>query len=123
MSDTIRSFLQVNGLASSAFSPESRYYGVATTQFTQADGMVVSYVKRRFIPPPSSHALVQEHQVLAGDRLDNMAAAYIGDTSQYWRICDANGAMRPDDLTTTPGQRLRITQSAMTTGLGGTDAG
>jgi hypothetical protein len=26
-----------------------------------------------------------------------------------WRLCDANGAMRPDELTETPGRRLRIT--------------
>ena len=34
-----------------------------------------------------------------GDRLDNIAARYLGDPEQFWRICDANGAMRPDELT------------------------
>ena len=61
------------------------------------------------MPPPELFALLQEHTVVEGDRLDNLAASYIGDPSLYWRICDANGAMRPDELTETPGTRLRIT--------------
>ena len=44
-----------------------------------------------------------------GERLDNIAAQYLGDPEQFWRICDANGAMRPDELTETVGRRLRIT--------------
>ena len=35
--------------------------------------------------------------------------AYLGDPEQFWRLCDANGAMRPDELTETVGRRLRIT--------------
>jgi hypothetical protein len=27
----------------------------------------------------------------------------------FWRICDANGAMQPEELTQTVGRRLRIT--------------
>jgi hypothetical protein len=27
----------------------------------------------------------------------------------YWLICDANGAIRPDELVETPGATLRIT--------------
>ena len=44
-----------------------------------------------------------------GDRLDNLAARYLGDPEQFWRLCDANGAMRPDELTQTSARRLRIT--------------
>ena len=44
-----------------------------------------------------------------GDRLDNITAQYLGDPEQFWRICDANDAMRPDELTETIGRRLRIT--------------
>ncbi len=47
--------------------------------------------------------------VAQGDRLDNIAAKYLGDPEQYWRICDANGAMRPDELIETIGRQLRIT--------------
>ena len=47
-----------------------------------------------------------------GDRLDNLAQRYIGDPEQFWRLCDANGAMRPDELTEVIGRRLRITLPA-----------
>ena len=42
-------------------------------------------------------------------RLDNLAAEYLGDPEQFWRICDANGVLRPDELTDTIGRRIRIT--------------
>ena len=61
------------------------------------------------MPPPERFALLQEHTVSQGDRLDNLAAQYLGDPEQFWRLCDANGAMRPEELTETVGRRLRIT--------------
>jgi hypothetical protein len=33
--------------------------------------------------------------VKQGDRLDNIAAALIGDPQQFWRICDANYVLHP----------------------------
>jgi hypothetical protein len=53
--------------------------------------------------------LVQEHSVAEGERLDNITAQYLGDPEQFWRLCDANDAMRPEELTETVGRRLRIT--------------
>jgi hypothetical protein len=53
-------------------------------------------------------ALLQEHEVTQGDRLDNITHRYLGDPEQFWRLCDANGAMRPEELEV-PGRRLRIT--------------
>lgn len=44
-----------------------------------------------------------------GERLDQVAAKYLGDPEAFWRIADANGAMRPQALTETAGRRLRIT--------------
>ena len=44
-----------------------------------------------------------------GDRLDNLAAKYFGDPELFWRLCDANGALRPDELIEIIGRRLRIT--------------
>ncbi len=60
--------------------------------------------------------MVQEHFVVQGDRLDNLAAKYLGDTEQFWRLCDANGAMRPDELVEVIGAVIKITLPQGVTG-------
>ncbi len=107
--DPVQAFMQANALATPLFPPTSRYHGIAAAQFTLPDGTTIAYLQRRFVPPPENFALLQEHMVVAGNRLDNLAARYLGDPQQFWRICDANRAMRPDELTETAGRRLRIT--------------
>lgn len=109
MVDPIQAFMQANALVAPVHPPESRYHAIATTQITQPDGSVVVYLKRRFVPPPEHFSMLQEYRVTEGDRLDNLAARFIGDPSQYWRMCDANGAIRPDELTEQIGKSLRIT--------------
>ena len=47
--------------------------------------------------------------MVEGDRLDNVTALYLNDPLQFWRICDANNAMNPPDLTREIGRRLRMT--------------
>ena len=32
------------------------------------------------------------------DRLDNVTAVYLGDPEQFWRVCDANNALRPAEM-------------------------
>ena len=49
-----------------------------------------------------------EHPITRGDRLDLVTARYLGDPTQFWRVCDANGATRPDELTEVVGRVLRI---------------
>jgi hypothetical protein len=39
-----------------------------------------------------------EHLVVRGDRPDLIAAAQFGDPTQFWRICDANPVIHPEDL-------------------------
>ncbi len=91
------------------FPITSRYYGLEIAMLQTADGKTVAYVRRRFLPQPERLALLQEHVVTQGERLDNITAHYLDDPQQFWRLCDANGAMRPDELTETLGRRLRIT--------------
>ena len=79
---------------------------------TNANGRTTVYVRRRFVPPPESFALLQEHTVTEGDRLDNITARYLGDPEQFWRLCDANGVLRPDELTNAVGRKVRITLPA-----------
>ena len=45
---------------------------------------------------------------MRGRAARSIAAKYLGDPEQFWRICDANGAVRPDELEMV-GRRLRIT--------------
>jgi hypothetical protein len=91
------------------FSPTSRYHLIDTATWQAPDGRPIVYVRRRFVPHPEQFALLHEHLVAEGDRLDQLAARYLGDPEQFWRLCDANRALRPEELTETPGRRLRIT--------------
>lgn len=107
--DPVQAFLQANALTPSAFAPSSRYYGLPTAQFTLADGRTVVFVTRRFLPPTENFAVLQTHTVVAGDRLDNLAAHYLGDAEQSWRLCDANGAMLPEAMVGNVGGQFDIT--------------
>jgi len=115
-SQALQALLQPAGLSTSLFPANSRYQGIDTATLTTPDGRVVAYVRRRFVPPPELFTLLQEHTVVQGERLDNIAAKYLGDPEQFWRICDANGAIRPEELTDDIGRKLRIT---LPKGLGG----
>lgn len=91
------------------FAITSRYYSISTAELETAEGKKIVYLRRRFVPPPSAFALLLEHTVTEGERLDNVAAQYLGDPEQFWRLCDANGAIRPEELIESVGLRLRIT--------------
>jgi hypothetical protein len=91
-----------------AFSPSSRYSGLELTKI-EYGGETIVYVRRRFVPQPEVFAVIGEHSVVQGERLDQIAAQAIGDPELFWRICDANRAMRPEELTETIGRRLVIT--------------
>jgi hypothetical protein len=68
----------------------------------------VRFVKRRFIPQGGEGTTLVEHTVTQGDRLDVITARYLADPLQFWRVADANNAMRPEELTEEPGTTLRI---------------
>jgi hypothetical protein len=89
------------------FPRNSRYHGIETAEWTAPDGRTIVYLRRRFVPPATTAVLV-EHTVTQGERLDNITARYLGDPEGFWRVCDANNAMNPDDLTAETGRRLRI---------------
>ena len=90
------------------FPPPSRYYGLEIAKI-EIDGRTVAYVRRRLIPPPEVFAPIGEHVVEQGERLDQIAAQTLGDPTLFWRICDANRALRPEELTEVIGRRLVIT--------------
>jgi hypothetical protein len=109
VTDALRALLAPTELRATLYPAGSRYHGVGIATIAGSDGTTVAYLRRRFVPPPERYALLQEHVVIRGDRLDNLAARYLGDAEQAWRISDANRAMRPAELTATVGRRLRIT--------------
>ena len=90
------------------FDHTSRYADVPTETLTTVDGREIRYVRRRFLPPASSLPTLVDLVVTAGDRLDNLTARSLGDPTLFWRICDANNAMRPDELLEDPGSSLRV---------------
>jgi len=91
------------------FSINSRYYGTKSATLEMPDGRKIVYLRRRFVPPPENFALLLEHAVSAGERVDNLTAQYLGDPEQFWRLSDANGVIRPEELVETVGRRIRIT--------------
>ena len=107
--DPVQAFLQANSLTPPAFPATSRYHGIPTSQLVQADGRTVVFVQRRFLPAPENFAPLQIVTVVAGDRLDNLAARYLGDAQQSWRLADANRAMQPEALVVNAGASLTIT--------------
>jgi hypothetical protein len=112
MTDPFQLLMQAGQRPINNLPPTSRYYSVGTATLETTDGKTIAYLKRRFIPAAESLELIQEHTVKEGDRLDNLAAAYIGDPEQFWQIADANSAIQPETLTDETGASLRITQPA-----------
>jgi hypothetical protein len=122
MNYPLQALLQMGVIPSVSFPTDSRYYGSATLSCTTASGQTISYLARRFVPQPGSanYSTVARHTVRQGDRLDPLAAKYLGDPLLFWLLCDANGAIIPDKLVDTPGTILNIT---MPQGVpGGTNA-
>lgn len=92
------------------FPATSRYSGIAILHLQTADGRTLPYLSRRFLPPAAAAITMAEHVVTQDERLDNITARYLGDPEQFWRVCDANSAMLPEELTDEAalGRRLRI---------------
>ena len=95
------------------FEPTSRYHGIETVKTMVSDNggepRIISYKRRRIIPSGGAMTTLVEHTVVEGDRLDNLAARYVGDPEQFWRICDANDVLRPEELTGEIGRVIKIT--------------
>jgi hypothetical protein len=106
---TLEAMLQGSAAVPQTFPPNSRYYSLPTLTQTLPDGRTVTYIVRRFVPQPDQFSPLKLHSVAQGDRLDILASKYFNDAQQYWRICDANNAVRPNEILETIGNRIRIT--------------
>jgi hypothetical protein len=111
MNYPLQRLIQMGLVPPVTFPTDSRYYGSTTLQYTAPSGQVITYLARRFVPQPGApnYATVATHTVVNSDRLDLIAAKYLGDPLMFWLICDANGAIRPTDLLETAGRVLNIT--------------
>jgi hypothetical protein len=111
MNYPLQAMIQAGVIPSVNFPTDSRYYVVTTLQYTTPGGQTVSYLARRIVPQPgaANYATIAQHTVKQGDRLDLIAANYLGDPLLFWVLCDANGAIRPAELVETPGTVLSIT--------------
>ena len=111
MKSPLQALLQMGVVPPVTFPTDSRYYGSSTVSYTALSGQTVTYLARRFVPQPGApnFSTVATHTVRQGDRLDLLAAKYLGDPLIFWLICDANGAIRPNQLVETPGTVLNIT--------------
>ena len=108
--DPVQAMLAQTSLQRNLFVATSRYFGIDTETLTTSDG------KRRFVPSPDQFELLQLQSVVQGERLDNIAAKFLGDPELFWRLADANGAMRPEDLVAKIGRTLSITLPQGVTG-------
>lgn len=113
--DPVQALLAQTSLKNSLFLANSRYFGLEPITLAVA-GRSIVYLPRRFVPSPSRFQTVSEHQVVAGERLDQIAARYFGDPTLFWRLCDANNALRPESLSEQPGATIRITLPQGVTG-------
>ncbi len=93
------------------FEPTSRYYKIddATLVVTLPDGTsrTVACKRRRFIAPSTTPSVLT-HKAFQGERPDQLSARFLGDPTQFWRLCDANQVIRPAELTEAPGSPVII---------------
>jgi hypothetical protein len=111
MKSPLQALIEMGMVPAVTFPTNSRYYGARTLTHVTPAGETVTYLARRIVPQPGEphFATIARHRVRQGDRLDLIAAKYLGDPLIFWLICDANGAIDPAELVATLGTVLDIT--------------
>jgi hypothetical protein len=115
LTDPVQAMLAQAALKHTLFEATSRYHGIDVAM-REERGATVAYIRRRFLPQVDRFQVLEEHAVVDGERIDNIASRHFGNPTLFWRLCDANNAMRPAALTEVPGRRLRITLPESVTG-------
>lgn len=98
MKNPIQAMFEAGVVDLTDFPPESRYHGVPKTSFTRADGVEISFLRRRFARPPELFSTIRQRRVAQGERLDQIAAVEVGNPAAFWTLCDANGAIFAEEL-------------------------
>lgn len=73
----------------------SRYDGIERYVVPGPDGVPVLVVSSPLREQPVRLGV---HLRRDGERLDHLAAHYLGNPTEFWRICDVNDAMLPEAL-------------------------
>lgn len=80
----------------SLYEDKSRYVRHASiVEITDDQGRKVKRVGRAKRPPLTE---LGEHIRREGQRLDHLANYYLRDTNGYWKICELNDVLLPDQL-------------------------
>lgn len=87
------------------FFKGTRYESVETASLVDERGRELRYKVVRTIPDTAPR---YGYAVAAADRLDTIAFEVFDDPERFWRICDANRAMWPAELTSSPGRVIGI---------------
>jgi nucleoid-associated protein YgaU len=87
------------------YDAKSRYATQPTVTSTAADGTPITLSAPRVVPAPE--VATGGYDVRAGDRLDLLAHAAAGDSTQWWRLADANPWHDATRLER-PGQRVDL---------------
>jgi hypothetical protein len=77
------------------FFPNSRYANAVIDTARTSTGATVTVVR---LPIRSRPAVRGFHARNDTQRLDMIAAHYLGDATAFWRLCDAADAIAPDAL-------------------------
>jgi hypothetical protein len=80
------------------FDAKSRYAKLKPYEVTDSRGRRVTVVP---VPPAPGQEPLGRHLLQQGQRLDHLSQFYLEDPAGYWRICEMNGAMLPEELTET----------------------
>jgi hypothetical protein len=107
--DPVQLLIDAGAIPSTPFDAASRYNGVPLALHQpRADAPGVAYVRRRFVPQPSTIGTATRHVVAGQERPDLLAARFMGEALLYWRIADANAVIDPHTLTDTVGRSVLI---------------
>jgi hypothetical protein len=82
------------------FEVTSRYINCGDAKIITDGNETIRYKKRRFIPiEKESQIILLEVDNVSGNRIDLISSKYLGDSEQFWKLCDMNRVMHPLDLT------------------------
>ena len=87
------------------FFKGSRYGNVPEHEIIDTNGRRIRYKKVRYIGPARP---LRGHIISEGELLYHVAYTYYRDPERFWRVCDANIAMWPDDLAAQVGLKINI---------------